>query len=96
VSLSVATRGSSLPIAYRFCLPKEWAGDAERREKTEIPEEVALQTKPEIALDQIRWAVAAERDRGVVLADIAYGIHTEFREGVTALNLTYVLGVQIR
>jgi len=31
VSLSVATWDSSLPIAYRLYLPKEWAEDAERR-----------------------------------------------------------------
>ena len=40
VSLSIATWNSSLPVAYRLYLPKEWAEDAERREKTEVPEEV--------------------------------------------------------
>ncbi len=94
VSLSVATWDSSLPIAYRLYLPKEWAEDEERRSQTEVPEEITFQTKPEIALDQIRAAVAADLDRGVVLADAAYGINTEFREGVTALGLQYVAGVQ--
>ena len=94
VSLSVATWNSSLPIAYRLYLPKEWAEDAERREKTEVPEEVEFQTKPAIALDQIRAAVAAKLDRGVVLADAAYGINTEFRDGLTELKLQYVVGVQ--
>ena len=94
VSLSVATWDSSLPVAYRLYLPKDWAADRERRSKTEIPEEIAFQTKPEIALDQIRAAVAADLDRGVVLVDAAYGINTEFREGVTALGLQYVAGVQ--
>ena len=94
VSLSVATWSSSLPIAYRLYLPKEWAEDAERREKTEVPEEVEFQTKPAIALDQIRAAVAANLDRGVVLADAAYGINTEFRDGLTELELQYVVGVQ--
>jgi len=94
VSLSVATWSSSLPIAYRLYLPKEWAEDSERRKKTEVPEEVEFQTKPEIALDQIRAAVTANLDRGVVLADAAYGINTEFRDGVTKLGLHYVVGVQ--
>jgi SRSO17 transposase len=94
VSLSVATWSSSLPIAYRLYLPKEWAEDSERREKTEVPEEVEFQTKPAIALDQVRAAVAANLDRGVVLADAAYGINTEFRDGLTELNLQYVMGVQ--
>jgi len=65
VSLSVSTWSSSLPIAYRLYLPKEWAEDAERREKTEVPEEVEFQTKPAIALNQIRATVAANLDRGV-------------------------------
>jgi len=94
VSLSVATWSSSLPIAYRLYLPKEWAEDTERREKAEVPEEVEFQTKPEIALDQIRAAVAAQVARGVILADAAYGINTEFREGLTELELQYVVGVQ--
>src|SRR5436309_10606660 len=94
VSLSVATWSSSLPVEYRLYLPKEWAEDAERREKTEVPEEVEFQTKPAIALDQIRAAVAANLGRGVVLADAAYGSNTEFRDGLTALGLQYVVGVQ--
>jgi SRSO17 transposase len=94
VSLSVATWNSSLPIAYRLYLPKDWAEDAERREKTEVPEEVEFQTKPEIALDQIRTAVEAQVPRGVVLADAAYGINTEFRDALTQFGLQYVVGVQ--
>ena len=94
VSLSVATWSSSLPIAYRLYLPKEWAEDAERRQKAGVPAEIAFQTKPEIALDQIRAAIAAKAPNGVVLADAAYGINTEFREGLTELKLQYVLGVQ--
>jgi SRSO17 transposase len=60
VSLSVASWSSSLPIAYRLYLPKEWTDDEKRREKAEVPGEIEFQTKPEIALDQIRAAAAAE------------------------------------
>jgi SRSO17 transposase len=94
VSLSVATWNSSLPVAYDLYLPKDWAEDFRRRKKAEVPKEIAFQTKPEIALDQIRAAVAANLDRGVVLADAAYGINTEFRDGLTELELQYVAGVQ--
>ena len=82
VSLSVATWSSSLPVEYRLYLPKEWAEDAERREKTEVPEEVEFQTKPAIALDQIRAAVTANLERGVVLADAAYGSTRNFATGL--------------
>jgi SRSO17 transposase len=94
VSLSVATWSSSLPVAYRLYLPKEWVEDAEKRKRTEVPEEVEFQTKPDIALDQIRAAVAANLHRGVVLADAAYGINTGFREELTKLGLQYAVGVQ--
>jgi SRSO17 transposase len=94
VSLSVATWSSSLPIGYRLYLPKEWAEDAERREKTEVPIAVEFQTKPDIALDHIRATVAETVARGVVLADAAYGINTRFRVGLTELGLQYVVGVQ--
>ena len=66
VSLSVATWNSSLPIAYRLYLPKDWAEDGARRKKTEVPENVEFQTKPEIALGQIRAAVAAQVTCGMV------------------------------
>ena len=59
VTLSLANRTASLPVAYRLYLPQEWADDPGRRQKAGVPEEVTFQTKPEIALDQIR--VAAEK-----------------------------------
>jgi SRSO17 transposase len=94
VSLSVATWNASLPVGYRLYLPKEWAEDFTRRKETEVPKEVRFQTKPEIALDRIRAALAAKVHRGVALADAAYGINTEFRDGLTDLELQYVVGVQ--
>ena len=69
VSLSVATWSASLPIAYRLYLPEVWANDRKRRKQAGIPEDVKFQTKPQIALDQIRDAVTAEVPRGVVVAD---------------------------
>jgi len=94
VSLSVATWNSSLPILYRLYLPEDWAKDSERREKTGVPEEIRFQTKPRIALEQIRQAAKADVTRGVVLADAAYGNDSQFRAGVTALELQYMVGVQ--
>src|SRR5512138_3591615 len=43
VSFSVATWSSSLPVAWRLYLPKEWSEDNERRKKAEVPEEVEFQ-----------------------------------------------------
>src|SRR3954471_2975762 len=94
VSLSVANNAASLPVAYRLYLPQEWAADPARRKKAGVPESVVFQTKTEIALDQIRAAVAAEIPPGVVLMDAGYGTDTALRTGVSALGMAYVAGVQ--
>jgi len=94
VSLSVATWTSSLPIAYRLYLPEAWAADPKRRQKTGVPQDIAFETKPQIALGQIRRAVEADVARGVVLADAAYGNDSGFRDGLRELQLHYVVGVQ--
>jgi SRSO17 transposase len=94
VTLSLANAQASLPVAYRLYLPEAWAQDAERRRKAGVPEDICFQTKPEIALDQIRAALADQMPPGLVLADAGYGIDTAFRTALTALGLSYILGVQ--
>jgi SRSO17 transposase len=94
VALSVATDQASLPVAFRLYLPEAWASDPERRAKAGVPEEIAFQTKPQIALAQIRAALAADVPRGVVVMDAGYGADGELRAGVADLGLAYVAGVQ--
>jgi SRSO17 transposase len=67
VTLSIANHHASLPIAYRLYLPQEWAQDAARRKKAHIPEGITFKTKPQIALDQIRAALAAGVAQGALL-----------------------------
>ncbi|HEY4691143.1 MAG TPA: IS701 family transposase [Anaerolineae bacterium] len=93
VSLSVTNHHASLPVAYRLYLPNDWAQDGERRRQAGVPEEVGFKTKPEIALEQLRWACAAGVPRGVVLMDTAYGSNTDLRTSVSALALSYVAGI---
>jgi SRSO17 transposase len=94
VSLSVSTWSASLPIAWRLYLPEAWAQDRKRRKKAGIPSDIKFQTKPQIALDQIRQALQEGVPGGAVLVDAAYGSDTHFREEVTKLGLAYVAGVQ--
>ncbi len=94
VGLSVATWHSSLPIAWRLYLPASWARDRQRRRKAGVPQEVCFQTKPQIALDQIRQALEEEVQPGVVLADAAYGNDSAFRAELRELKLEYVVGIQ--
>jgi SRSO17 transposase len=94
VSLSIANHSASLPVAYRLYLPKDWAEDDARRDKAGVPLDVKFKTKPEIALEQIRWACEAGLPRGVALMDAAYGSDSRLRTGMTDLGLTYVAGIQ--
>ena len=93
VSLSLANHHASLPVAYRLYLPKEWIEEGARRRKVGIPAGIGFQTKPEIALGQLRWACATGLPRGVVLMDAGYGNNSEMRAEITALELTYVAGI---
>ena len=94
VSLSVATHHASLPVAWRLYLPEGWASDGERRTAAGVPEEITFQTKPMIALEQIRQGVEQGVPAAPILADSAYGHETRFREGIAELGLRYVVGVQ--
>lgn len=94
VSLSVATHHASLPIAWRLYLPESWASDQKRRTATGVPAAIAFQTKPAIALSQIRQAVEQGLPLAPVLADAGYGNETRFREEITELGLSYAVGVQ--
>lgn len=94
VSVSLATEQASLPARYQLYLPESWAGDAKLRKKAGVPEETRFQTKQGIALDQIRSLCDEGVERGVVLADVAYGNDHDFREHLESLELEYVVGIQ--
>src|SRR3954454_7531239 len=90
VTLSRANRTASLPIAYRLYLPQEWVDDPARRQKAGVPEEITFQTKPEIALDQLRAAADAGLPRGVVLMDAGYGSDKQLRTDIPSRGLSYI------
>ena len=81
-------------MAYRLYLPKDWAEDNERRCKAGIPEEIGFKTKPEIALEQIRWACEADLPGDLVVIDAGYGNASQLRAGITELGKLYVAGIQ--
>ena len=43
MTLSLANRDASLPVAYRLYLPEDWAKDQGLRRKAKIPQEIALE-----------------------------------------------------
>src|ERR1700731_4793147 len=83
VSLSVANHAASLPAAYRLYLTRDWTSDEVRRRKTGVPEEIAFKTKPEIALEQIRWACEVGLPGTMALLDAGYGHDSKLRQGIT-------------
>jgi SRSO17 transposase len=94
VTLSLANDHASLPIAHRLYLPQAWADDPIRRARAGVPDAIAFQTKPQIALAQIHAALQAGLPPAPVLADAGYGVDTEFRDGITRLGLLYIVGIQ--
>jgi SRSO17 transposase len=94
VSVSVATATSSLPIAWRLYLPEIWVKDRQRRKKAGVPSNIAFETKPQIALEQIRKAFEQGVPPAPVLADAGYGNDSRFRNGITELGLSYMVGIQ--
>jgi SRSO17 transposase len=94
VSLSVSNWNASLPIAWQLYLPEVWCQDTKRCRQAGVPEGITFQTKPEIALEQIRQAMEQQVPVGVVLADAGYGKGTQFRTAVTQLGLQYIVGIE--
>jgi SRSO17 transposase len=93
VSLSMATAKASVPVDYQLYLPEAWAVDLKRRRAVGVPDTVQFATKPQIALAQIRAAVARGVPQGIVLADAAFGSNTAFREALNEWGLEYAVGV---
>jgi len=94
VSLSVANHHASLPVAYRLYLPRAWAKDRKRRRKASVPAAIRFMSKPEIALEQIKAALAEGIAPGVALMDADYGRDGNLRRELRALDLTYVAAIQ--
>ena len=93
VSVSLACAQASVPVAWQLYLPEPWVDDGARRHKAGVPEQIEFSTKPQIALKQIEQLLAQGAPKHSVLADAGYGVDTAFRERLSQLGLTYVVGV---
>jgi SRSO17 transposase len=94
VSLHVAGEKGSGCIGMQLYLPEEWARGRKRRTAAGVPKQVRFQRKWEIALAQLDEALAWGVRHHVLLADAGYGDCREFRDGVRARGLHYLVGVQ--
>ena len=93
VSISLANEQYSLPLAYQLYLPKEWANAPARRAAAKIPETVAFATKPALALQLLEPLKSVDGLPNVVVVDAGYGVDTAFRQKLTALGFSYVVGI---
>jgi SRSO17 transposase len=93
VSVSLANEHYSLPVAYRLYLPKEWAEDPARRAAAKVPDTAAFATKPALALQLLQQLQRVDGLPKVVVVDAGYGVDTAFRQKLTALGFTYVVGI---
>jgi len=92
-SLHLAGEAGSGCIGLSLYLSEQWTSDAARRAKVGVPASVQFRRKWEIALAQIDDALAWGVRRHVVLADAGYGDSMEFRGGLSARELDYMLAV---
>jgi SRSO17 transposase len=93
VFLSYASARGRAMIDRRIYLPRCWADDIPRCIAAGVPADVGFATKPQLALEMISRAVAAQVPAAWVASDEAYGDNGAFRAGVARLGLGYVLAV---
>ena len=80
-------------LGWRLYLPERWATDPARRQAAGVPDEVSFQPKWQLGLDLIDQARAWGLPERLVVADAGYGDVTEFRDGLEARQLAYVVGI---
>jgi SRSO17 transposase len=91
VFLAYASRFGQALIDRRLYLPESWAGDAERRAKAHVPEEVAFAAKIAMARELIAAALDAGAPCRWVLADGLYGGDHRLRGMLEERRQPYVL-----
>lgn len=94
VFLGYSARTGRALVDRALYLPKEWAGDTERRKGAGVPGEVAFATKIVLARRMIDRAVAAGMPAKWVTADAVYGSDSHFRATAEGHGLGYVVGVR--
>ena len=94
VFLAFAGRKGHSLLDRELYLPKEWAGDAGRREAARIPTEVEFATKPQLAERMLERAWKAGVKAAWVTGDAVYGNDVHFRRTLEARGQPYVLAVK--
>src|SRR5260221_5469800 len=82
------------PVSAQLFLPESWAQNAELRKQAQVPEEIAEQTKPEIALSLLDRARQWEVPIQAVVVDAGYGDNPNFVRGLDECQVPYMCAVE--
>jgi len=82
------------PLAMRLFLPASWIDDKQRLDEAGVPEAVRqFKTKGAIALELLDTVRGEGLPGWLALADAGYGVSEDFRNGLAARGLAYIVGV---
>ena len=94
VSVHYVSPQGHYPLDLRLYLPDGWLGDCQRLDRAGVPQgERRSLTKPQIALELLDRVRAEGLPGAVAVADAGYGVSPDFRDGLAARGLSYVVGV---
>lgn len=89
--VGVTPAGTAL-LDHQLYLPKDWARDRARRKKTRVPPEIKFQTKPQMAIEQIRRTRAnGHVSFDWITADELYGRDGNFLDALEQDRQRYVV-----
>jgi SRSO17 transposase len=92
IFLGFACRHGHTLLDHRLFLPKEWANDTQRREKTGVPQDVVYQETWEIFLDQVDEC--KDMPHSWITADAEFGRVYQCRKGLRQRHERYVVDVR--
>jgi SRSO17 transposase len=93
VFASYAAPAGHAIIAARLYVPKDWAGDQQRRQAAGIPKDLVFATKPQLAGEIVKELVAEGRCPPWVTGDEVYGRDARLRQALEDQGTGYVLKV---
>jgi SRSO17 transposase len=96
VSTALLAEQLAWPTTMELYVPEDWAEDADRRTRADIPRTLRFHPKWRIGLTHVRQVRAAGIQIDGVLADAAYGNVHAFRTAIDRMGVRYAVGVASR